>query len=140
MITQISHTYIFSKENGKEERQQVSKETLAFLVEKFSKDYEFYTRMVVEVEEQLQVQQKKINELKAKERYLTNIIEVNKNDPIFKRELADECFELKNTQEKFLKQCFILNGINSVLADALWERENSRRLYIEAKLYIKRLG
>lgn len=127
-IRSVNDKYIFIKVDGKEYRTPTKKADLSDVLESFNNDYNFYNRMVLESERT----QKKINaeleKLEAYEKQLQNIIEEHKEEPLYKRGLADACFNLEYTGKKIHETLCKLSGVSAVVSDAMHKRDKAERM------------
>ena len=127
-IRSVNDKYIFIKVDGKEDRTPTKKADLSDVLESFNNDYNFYNRMVLETEKTKVKINLELGKLLSYEKQLENIIEENKNDPLYRRGLADACFNLEYTGKKIHETLCKLSGVSAVVSDAMHKRDKAERM------------
>ncbi len=74
----------------------------------------FYKRMAEETVTLSDKEKEKIDSLENRKRVLKESIKAHSNEPLYRRGLADEYFELERINERLIMLYNKLNGINSV--------------------------
>ena len=124
-IRSINNKYIFVKIDGKEDRITTKKSDLLEVLEEFNNDSNFYNRMILETQKTYANISNGLEKLEAYKEQLENIIEENKEDPLYRRGLADACFTLEYTNKKIYDTLCNMSGINTVISDAMMKREHA---------------
>lgn len=127
-VIEINAKYIFVKNDGKEDKTPTKKADLLELLENFDNDFCFYNRMALESEKTYTRINAKLESLKIYEKRLESIIEEHKEEPLYKRGLADTCFSLKNTKENIKRTLYELSGIRMVKMDARQKENRAEKM------------
>ena len=127
-IRSVNDKYIFIKVEGKEDRTPTKKSDLLDVLGSFNNDYNFYSRMVLESEKTREKINIELEKLEAYEKQLEGIIEEHKEDPLYRRGLADACFNLGYTGKKIHETLCKLSGVSAVVSDAMHKRDKAERM------------
>ena len=127
-IRSINSKYIFVKIDGKEDRATTKKSDLIEVLEEFNNDSNFYNRMILETQKTYNKTSTELEKLETYRTHLESIIEENKEDPMYRRGLADACFSLEYTNRQIYDTLCNMSGINTVISDAMMKREHVDRL------------
>lgn len=127
-IRSINNKYIFVKIDGKDDRITTKKSDLVEVLEEFNNDSNFYNRMILETQKTYANVSNNLEKLEIYKKRLENIVEENKEDPLYKRGLADACFTLKYTNKEIHDTLCNLSGISMVLHDAMMQKERADKL------------
>ena len=93
-IRSINSKYIFVKIDEKEDRTPTKKSAIIEVLEEFNNDSNFYNRMILETQKTYANVSNELEKLESYRKHLENVIEENKEDPLYRRGLADSCFTL----------------------------------------------
>src|SRR5574344_82127 len=127
-IRSINSKYIFVKIDGKEDRTTTKKSDLIEVLEELNNDSDFYNRMILETQKTYNKASTELEKLETYRTHLESIIEENKEDPMYKRGIADACFSLEYTNKQIHNTLCNMSGINTVIHDAMMKREHTDKL------------
>lgn len=127
-VTGINAKYIFVKNDGKEDRTLTKKMNLLELLENLNNDFCFYKRMALEAEKTYTRINAELESLEIYEKQLESTIEEHKEEPLYKRGLADACFILECTKERIKETLYKLSGIRTVKMDARQKEDKAEKM------------
>lgn len=127
-VTGINAKYIFFKNDAKEDRALTKKTDLLELLESSNNDFYFYKRMALEAEKTYTRINAELEKLKIYEKQLESTIDEHKEEPLYKRGLADACFVLKCTKERIKETLYELSGIRTVKMDARQKADKAEKM------------
>ena len=84
--------------------------------------------MVLESEKTREKINIELEKLEAYEKQLESIIEAHKEDPLYRRGLADVCYNLTYTGKQIHETLCKLSGISVVVSDAMHKRDVAERM------------
>lgn len=124
----INSKYIYVKNDEKEYKTPTKKADLLELSENFNNDFCFYNRMILEAEKTYIRINAELESLEIYEKRLESTIEEHKEEPLYKRGLADACFKLKCTKERIKETSYKLSGIREVKMDARQKEDRAEKM------------